>query len=141
MKQRFIIISVLFMTMAIVPPAQSAPRDYASFRKAADAFAAKGRPGSKLWRIDLTGSYSGGSLQIQAGEFHYFLLGAPSVFSPTGLDLDRATVTSLEGMYLLKACTCLRWTAVKNRRPFKSKNGRWCQCREIFFLPMMRYAV
>ena len=88
------------MVMAIVPPAQSAPRDYASLRKAADAFAATSKPGSKLWRIDLTGSYDGGSLQIQEGEFHYFLLGKPSTFSPTGLDLLSAQVKSLEGMHL-----------------------------------------
>jgi hypothetical protein len=102
MNRRFLLISVLFMVMAIVPPAQSAPRDYASLRKAADAFAEKSQPGSKLWRIDLTGSYDGGSLQIQEGEFHYFLLGKPSTSSPSpsGLDLLSAKVKSLEGMHL-----------------------------------------
>lgn len=94
MKQRVIVTSVLFMVMAIVPPAQSAPRDLASLRKAADAFAAQSKPGSKLWRIDLTGSYDGGSFQIQKGEFHYFLLAKGSV------DLLSAIVTSLEGMHL-----------------------------------------
>src|SRR3982074_3490841 len=102
MNRRFLLISVLFMVMALVPPEQSAPRDYASVRKAADTFAEKSQPGSKLWRIDLTGSYDGGSLQIQEGEFHYFLLGKPSTSSPSpsGLDLLSAKVKSLEGMHL-----------------------------------------
>jgi hypothetical protein len=97
MKQRVVLTSVLFfLVMAIVPPAQSAPRDLASLRKAADAFAAESKPGSKLWRIDLTGSYTGGSFQIQEGEFHYFLLAKGNV------DLLSAIVTSLEGMHLLQ---------------------------------------
>jgi hypothetical protein len=94
MNRRLVVICVLFTTVAIVPPAQSAPRDYASLRKAADAFAAQSKPGSKLWRVDLTGSYRSGSLQIQQGEFHYFL------WTKAGLDMLRLQVKSLEGMYL-----------------------------------------
>jgi hypothetical protein len=94
MRRRVIVIFVLFLVVAIVPPAQSAPRDFASIRKAADAFAAQSKPGSKLWRIDLTGSYDGASFQIQEGEFHYFLLAKGDV------DLFSAKVKSLEGMHL-----------------------------------------
>lgn len=94
MRQSLIVIAALFLTMAIVPAARSAPRDYASLRKAADSFAARSKPGSKLWRVDLSGSYSGGSLQIQEGEFHYFLS------TKDATDLLRVHVSSLEGMHL-----------------------------------------
>ena len=94
MNRRFVVICVLFMTLAIMPPAQSAPHDYASLRKAADTFASQSKPGSKLWRVDLTGSYRSGSLQIQEGEFHYFM------WTKDGLDMLRLRVKSLEGMYL-----------------------------------------
>lgn len=90
--RRFIVNWVLFMTVAIVPPAQSAPSDYASLRKAADAFAAQNLPGSKLWRVDLTGSYRSGSLQIREGDFRYFLSAKDGFW-----DLLRVQMISREG--------------------------------------------
>src|SRR5262249_51453757 len=89
-----LLIAVL-VTLASASPGHGAPGDYAAFRKAADAVAAPSLPGSKLWRVELTGVYRSHVLQIKEAKFHYFRLGANDQ-----LDLLPVQVNSAEGTAL-----------------------------------------
>ena len=52
------------------PPAAAA--DFAALRAAADALAAREKPGFRLLMARVTASTTGGTTQVHSGEFHYF---------------------------------------------------------------------
>ncbi len=83
-----------FALVAAAPPTFGAAADYATLRRAADAFEARQSPGANLWRADLTAWYRDGWLQILTGQFHYFVVAGRPVM------LVRADTKNLPGMYL-----------------------------------------
>jgi hypothetical protein len=96
MNPTALLVIAAFLMTAFGGKAEGVSQDFASLRKAADAYALKDKPGSKLWRIDVTASYENGSLEILEEVFYYFYE------QQVDLGAMRVHVLPLEGMHLPK---------------------------------------
>jgi hypothetical protein len=96
MKRNKIAIGILLLVLAVATPALAASWDFASLRRAADGFAEKSQPGSKIWRIDVTASYESGALEIHEEVFYYFYE------QPQGLNVMKVHVLPQEATDLPK---------------------------------------
>lgn len=92
---------VIGLVLLLGVGANPAGKDFASARKAADAFAEKSQPGAKLWRVDVTASYAGGAPEVLDYVFHYVYqhrqgLGVMELYPmPSGSEYDRRDQTNI----------------------------------------------